>query len=182
MRPHVFKNKPEELLEEGLKIVESSSDSKFIHRVVMVNLMLSGKLNSLSLSKLSGISQRTLNHWITVADEEGFDRLKAIKQSGKPPRLNNDQLEEIKDALSQDPEKSGYRVWDGPSLSQFIKSKYAIELGVRQCQRLFHKLGFSLLRAQTFPSKDEQNEQQRQDLKKTQGHQAKSQCHLSFSR
>ena len=142
MRLRIFKNNPEELLEKGLKIVASSNDSKYIHRVVMVNLMLSGKLSSLALSKLSGISQRTLNQWVTIADEQGFERLKAVKQTGKPSKLNDNQLEEIKDAISKDPEKSGFKVWDGPSLSAYIKAKYSIRLGVRQCQRLFHKLGF----------------------------------------
>ena len=75
MRVRAFKNNPDELLEKGIEIVESSNESKYIHRVVMVNLMLSGKLSSLALSKLSGISQRTLNQWLTIADEQVFEGL-----------------------------------------------------------------------------------------------------------
>ena len=59
MSVRAFKNNPDELLEKGIEIVESSNESKYIHRVVMVNLTLSGKLSSLALGKLSGISQRT---------------------------------------------------------------------------------------------------------------------------
>jgi len=33
-------------------------------------------------------------------------------------------------------------LWDGKTLSAFISKEYTIQLGVRQCQRLFHKLGF----------------------------------------
>jgi transposase len=34
--------------------------------------------------------------------------------------------------------------WDGKTLSAFIKRQYGIDLGVRQCQRLFRQLGFRL--------------------------------------
>jgi len=35
-------------------------------------------------------------------------------------------------------------LWDGKTLSAFIEKRYGIELGVRQCQRLFRQLGFRL--------------------------------------
>ena len=132
MRLHTFKHNPDELLKEGLQLVGSSSDSKFIHRVVMVNLMLSGNISSLQLSQLSGIAQRTLNQWLNTVDEYGFERLRAIKQDGRPRKLTDNQLVEIKDAISNNPEENGFKVWDGPTLSAFIKSKYGIELGDRK--------------------------------------------------
>ena len=45
---------------------------------------------------------------------------------------------------------------------------YEVELSVRQCQRLLRSLGFSLVRPQTFPSKGEENEQERTEYKKAQ--------------
>ena len=39
-------------------------------------------------------------------------------------------------------------------------------LGVRQCQRLFHEFGFSLIRSQSFPSKDHEKDPSRGELKK----------------
>jgi transposase len=35
-------------------------------------------------------------------------------------------------------------IWDGTTLSAYIKKKYEIDLGVRQSQRLFRLLGFRL--------------------------------------
>ena len=35
-------------------------------------------------------------------------------------------------------------LWDGKSLSAFIQDRYAVPLGVRQCQRLFRRLVFRL--------------------------------------
>jgi len=36
---------------------------------------------------------------------------------------------------------NGY-LWDGKTLSVFIEQHYSVQLGVRQCQRLFRQLGF----------------------------------------
>ena len=69
--------------------------------------------------------------------------------------LNDDQCLEIKNALQNPPELSGIsaNIWNGKSLSLYIKKEFEITLGVRQCQRLFKKLGFSLKRARPIVSK-----------------------------
>ena len=59
-----------------------------------------------------------------------------------------------------------YTVWDGPALSDYIQKTYGINLGVRQCQRLFHELGFSQIRPQTFPSKGKEDDSRRDAFKK----------------
>lgn len=46
------------------------------------------------------------------------------------------------------------------------KEGYVIDLSVRQCQRLFHELGFSRIRPQTYPSLGESNEEERKAFKK----------------
>lgn len=76
-------------------------------------------------------------------------------------------MKEVRTVLeADDPKKYSQNVWDGPSLSAYIEDTYKIKLSVRQCQRLFHTLGFSLVRPQTFPSKREQNEAERTEYKK----------------
>ena len=163
-----YKTDPAQLLEKGQQIVESTSDAKYRHKVEMVNLVLGG-LTPSYLSTYCGDSKRTITLWVKIADEQGFEALKPKKPTGRPPRLTNEQKAEICAILEEDnPKKYGQNVWDGPSLSSFIEKTYAIKLCVRQCQRLFHSLGFSLVRPQRFPSKGEQNEQDRTEYKKTQ--------------
>jgi transposase len=36
----------------------------------------------------------------------------------------------------------GQNLWDGKLLSHHLQERYATELGVRQCQRLFRRMGF----------------------------------------
>ena len=49
-------------------------------------------------------------------------------------------------------------LWDAPLLSEHLRRRYGIELGVRQCQRLFRQMGFRLRQprpqvAQSDPTK-----------------------------
>ena len=162
-----YKTDPAQLFAEGQQIVRSASDAKYRHKVEMVNLVISG-LSPSYLSSYCGDSKRTITLWVKTVDEQGFGALKAKKPTGRPAKLTKEQKAEIRAVLEEDdPKKYGQNVWDGPSLSAYIEKTYAIKLCVRQCQRLLHNLGFSLVRPQTFPSKGEQNEQERTEYKKT---------------
>lgn len=166
MNTRAFIHDPEELLKEGTSIINSSSDAKYVLRVALVNFMLAKTASAEELSWLSGIPRRTLTSWVQKVDEYGFESLRAIKQTGRPSRLTEEQMAEIKVAIESDPEDSGYRVWDGTTLSDYIHDRYGIELGTRQCQRLFHTLGFSRIRPQKYPSLHEGNNKEREAFKK----------------
>lgn len=162
MNTRAFIHDPEELLKEGTSIINSSNDAKYVLRVALVNFMLAKTASAEELSSLSGIPRRTLTSWVQKVDEYGFESLRAIKQTGRPSRLTEEQIAEIKVAIESDPEDSGYRVWDGTTLSDYIHDRYGIELGTRQCQRLFHTLGFSRIRPQKYPSLHEGNNKERE--------------------
>lgn len=166
MNTRTFIHDPDELLKEGTSIINSSNDTKYIFRVALVNFMLARTSTAEELSALSGIPRRTLTSWVQKVDEGGFESLKAVKQPGRTSRLTEKQLAEIKVAIENDPEESGYRVWDGTTLSEYILETYQIELGVRQCQRIFRSLGFSKIRPQKYPSLDERNDEERDKFKK----------------
>ena len=161
-----YKTNPNQLLAEGQLIVSSTQDAKYQHKVEMVNLVLSG-LTPSYLSRYCGDSKNTITLWVKIADEHGFEALKEKNHPGRPSKLNSKQLVEICAVLEEDdPKKYGFNVWDGPSLSDFILKQYQVKLGVRQCQRLFHQLGFSQIRPQAFPSKDREEDPSRGEFKK----------------
>jgi transposase len=60
--------------------------------------------------------------------------------------LNEKQRKEINSALRRMPRDMGLggNLWDGKTLAAWIARRYEIDLGVRQCQRLFRQLGFRL--------------------------------------
>ena len=169
MRKHKFINNPKELLEQGKRIISEKAedeDKKYYYRVSMVNLMLSG-MSPKELSSNCGYSARTLQGWLKKVDESGWETLRTKKQPGRPSTLTDEQVEEIKASVKEEPEKSGYTVWGGPSLSDYIKSRYGVVYGVRACQKLMHRMGFSLIRPQIYPSLENPDKEARENFKKS---------------
>lgn len=167
MNRRKYKSDPEKLLEQGKKIMmrSESTDSKYKIRVFSVNLVLSG-MSAAEVAEKAGVARSTVSDWVKTADEQGFDALKTVKPTGRHPKLNKTQREEIDAILQKNPNEYGYKVWDGPSLSDLIKKEYHIKLSIRQCQRLFHELGYSRIRPQVFPSKEYEDTEAREEFKK----------------
>lgn len=155
----------ERLKEQARAIVKANNDARYLHRVECVNLVLHGMTPSF-LSGLVREGKNTITSWVKIADEQGFEALKIKEYPGRPEKLSPEQLEVIRAAVADAPENYGFRVWDGPALSSFIDTKFKVAMSVRQCQRLFHKLGFSLIRPRTMPTKGEDNQEQREEFKK----------------
>ena len=80
--------------------------------------------------------------------------------------ITEDQYKEIDAVLQTDPKEIGYKNWDGPTLSTYISRKYNVNMSVRQCQRLFHSLGYSHIRPQPYPSKGYEDSEARNEFKK----------------
>lgn len=167
MNRRKYKSDPEKLLEQGKRIMmgSDSTDPKYYFRVFSVNLVLSG-MSAVEVAEKAGVTRSAVSDWVKTADERGFDALKTVKPSGRRPKLCKTQREEIDAILKKNPNDYGYKVWDGPSLSDLIKKKYHINLSIRQCQRLFHELGYSRIRPQVFPSKEYEDTEAREDFKK----------------
>lgn len=150
-------NSPEELKKEIQKYFKNSDEAKFIHRLHGILLKIDNKDNACeTIAQLFGQSSRTISNWINKVNNAGnIEVLRDKLKPGRNTKLNDVQLEKIKDVLQKLPETNGVsaNIWDGKSLSFYILKEFEINLGVRQCQRLFKKLGFSLKRARPIVAK-----------------------------
>ncbi len=166
MRRREYQQTEEEIIQDCQRIIgDKSTAKKFLRRVLAVNMFFNGSGIS-QVCKTHGIARQTFSKWLTTVEKEGVDKLRDKEHKGRVPRLSEQQLKEIKLAVENDPQAEGYNVWDGPSLSDFILKKYGVTLGVRRCQYMFHEMGFSLIRPQTFPNLGEGNEDEREAFKK----------------
>ena len=166
MNNRKYKTNPDELLAQGQAIMSSSDESRYLFRVFAVNMVLAGTPAS-QVGASAGFTKGAVTGWVKTADEQGFKALRPQKRAGRPAKLSADQLKLIDTALQNDPKDHGFKVWDGPALSSHIRQKFKIEIGVRQCQRLFHSLGYSRIRTKSFPSKGYEDTKEREDFKKT---------------
>jgi transposase len=83
---------------------------------------------------------------VTRFEKDGLAAMVEGERPGRPCFLGDKELAEINRVLRQTPKTAGLgeNLWDGKGLSAFIKKQFRVELGVRQCQRLFRQLGFRL--------------------------------------
>lgn len=123
--------------------IRRSEESRYDHRLHGVLLVAQG-MSCPEVSHLLGDSPRTIEYWVRRFEEGGLAGLVEGERSGRPRRLSDMQLAEIDSMLRQTPESVGISsgIWDGKGLAAFIKMKYGVILGVRQCQYMFKFLGF----------------------------------------
>lgn len=159
MKVRKFVNDKDSLRAAGIQFIQSSRDVKSGYRAAIVNLALGG-IPKKELSLSCGESVGTINNWIKRADIYGFESLALSSPPGRKSRLTDEQYSVIREAVLAPPEEYGFNVWDGKAVSAFIEREFNVSLGVRQCQNILKKkLGLSLIRPQTLPSKGNENQE-----------------------
>jgi len=125
--------------------IRRSEESRYDHRLHGLLLVAQG-MSCRAVGQLLGDSPRTVQYWVGRFESEGLAGLTEGERGGRPTRLNEEQIGEIEIALREPPTASGLQayLWDGKTLSVFIRQRFGVDLGVRQCQRLFRQLGFRL--------------------------------------
>jgi transposase len=122
-----------------------SEESRYDHRLHGVLLVANGQ-SCRGVAELFGEDATTVQRWVRRFEEHGFEGLRDGERSGRPRLLVERQWRQLQRDLRRDPEQFGHAqgLWDGRLLSSHLKKHYGIDLGVRQCQRMFHQMGFRL--------------------------------------
>lgn len=147
--------------------IRRSENSRYDHRLHGLLLVAQG-MSCRQVAELLGDSPRTVAYWVRRFESSGLSGLIEDEKSGRPRRLNDEQIETIDAALRMKPSDFGLssNLWDGKTLSAFVKNKWDINLGTRQCQRLFRQLGFRLRKPRSLIARA--NAEEQAQVKKTQ--------------
>jgi transposase len=145
-------------------------------RIAGLLLILSG-WKSTQIAELFGLTRWSVVKWIRKANSDGLGMVTDRARSRRPPRLDQDVLNKLDEALSKSPQDSCLRAthrqvgiprakWDGVVFVEYLKKAYHVEIHVRHAQRL---LGYSLRRPvyRFVQAKKEGVEEFRATLKKT---------------
>lgn len=127
--------------------ISRTCEGRYFHRLHVVLYVLQGA-STYEAARLYRDSPRAIEYWVHKLLSSGLAGLWEGDRPGRPGRLTSADLERLRKEIRQSPRELGYdqNLWDGLLLSHHLKDQYAVSLGVRQCQRLFHKLGFTLQR------------------------------------
>jgi len=125
--------------------IQRSEESRYDHRLHGVLLVAQG-ITCPDVARVLGDAPRTVEYWVHRFDQRGLAGLREGERPGRPSRLNEHQFQEINRVLRGKPSDAGMRVnlWDGKTLAAWIEKEFEIDLGVRQCQRLFRQLDFRM--------------------------------------
>jgi transposase len=125
--------------------IRRSPEARYDHRLHGVLLVAHG-LSCREVARRLGDAPRTVENWVHRFEQDGFAGLADGQREGRPSRLNSKQRVQVEEALRRSPADYGLaaQLWDGPLLSSFLKKRFGVTLRVRQCQRLFRRLGFRL--------------------------------------
>lgn len=127
--------------------ISHTREGRYFHRLDVILYVLQGA-SPYDAARLFGHSPRTIEYWVHRLLSHGLAGLGEGNRTGRPGRLSATDLQKLQNDLRRSPRGLGYsqNLWDGVLLSHHLEKEYSTSLSVRQCQRLFHKLGFSLQR------------------------------------
>ncbi len=125
--------------------IRRSEESRYDHRLHGVLLVAQG-MSCRQVSELLGDAPRSVAYWVRRFERDGLGGLTEEERPGRPRRLSEEHIQSIDEALRRSPTDFGLtgNIWDGKTLSAYVRREWDVSLGTRQCQRLFRQLGFRL--------------------------------------
>ena len=125
--------------------IARSEESRYDHRLHGI-LLVSNGISCYQVAEWLGQNPVTIQRWVNRFEADGFAGLQEGERPGRPRRLNETQWEAVDRDLRRSPRELGYaqNLWDGKLLAHYLAEAYGVDVGVRQCQRMFRQLGFRL--------------------------------------
>ena len=125
--------------------IARSEESRYDHRLHGLLLVAKGE-SCRAVAELFDEDARTVQRWVQRFEEQGFEGLREGERPGRPGTLDARQWQRVAVELRRSPREFGHaaNLWDGKVLAEHLKKRHGVSLGVRQCQRLFRRMGFRL--------------------------------------
>ena len=128
--------------------------------------------SSRKLQELYNTSFKQILNWVERFEKEGIEGLRDKEKSGRPSKLTESQLQEVKNlVLEKSPSDYGINsaTWTGPLLIKYIKDHYQIEYKKAQIYNILKNLGLTYQKGRgIYPEADEQKREDfKEALKKT---------------
>lgn len=124
--------------------IARSDESRYDHRLHGL-LLITGGQSCQQVAELFGEDRRTVQRWVRRFERHGLEGMREGERSGRAS-LDTKQWAALGRDLRRPPEAFGLtgHLWDGKLLSEHLRKRYGVTLGVRQCQRIFGQMGFRL--------------------------------------
>ncbi|ANH81771.1 transposase [Niabella ginsenosidivorans] len=122
---------------------------------------------SRKLEELYNTSFKQITNWVHRFEQEGIEGLKDKRGRGRKSKLDEEQLERIKQLLlNESPIDFGFNTatWTGPLVIDWIRKYFGLEYKKAQIYNILKSLGFSYQKEREYSRK--QAKRSRKPLKK----------------
>ncbi len=156
---------PDFSINELNEIYQEENDPKAKIRLLAAILRKEGK----TLEEISSTVKHpltTVGDWLRRLHTEGISRKNNKKPSGRPKRLTDKQIENLKPILFKSPQEQGFPfiIWTTKPVIQLIEKLYNVSYKPLQVRRILHSLGLSCQKPR--PSHRKANKQLQEGFKK----------------
>ena len=88
----------------------------------------------------------TIHDWLQRIENQGIKNIYDAKQPGKPSKIKEKQLEELKNILRKTPQEQNipFVLWTTNLVQYIILKKFNVEFKVRQVRNIVKKINFML--------------------------------------
>jgi len=95
-----------------------------------------------------GVSRVSAGRWYRVWEQEGMEGLRGPGRTGRHPRLDASQLEQLEAALLAGPAAHGYQtqVWTLPRIARLIRKLFGVSYHPGHVWRILRRMGWSAQR------------------------------------
>lgn len=113
-------------------------------RIRAGRMLLSGKRPA-EVALAVGVARQTVYTWKALLDEGGIDALRAVPDRGRPAKLDEAQLAQLRSALLRSPTEHGFatELWTLKRVGAVIERMHGVRFGQTQIWRILGALGFS---------------------------------------
>src|SRR6476660_4355185 len=105
--------------------IRRSEESRYDHRLHGVLLVAYG-MNCSQVADLLGDAPRTVAYWVERFEEKGLGGLHEGSRSGRPSKLDADQIADLQRVLRGKPSEVGLsgNPWDGKTMSAYLRTRH----------------------------------------------------------
>lgn len=127
------------------KLAEEDTDPKAVKRLFTAIDYKLGE-SPATLEEKYGISENNIYVWLDRIEERGLEAaLYDEPKPGRPPKLTDEEREELESVLSESPQEVGYDVdvWTPKFVQHWLEANFDVEYTLRHVRRLMKEAGLS---------------------------------------
>jgi transposase len=138
------------------ELATRTREGAVVRRLLAIALILEGHSRE-EAARLSGMDRQTLRDWVHRYNADGVAGLSSRWGAGRPPALNDAQMEELRSLVLEGPDLERNKVvrWRCVDLRAEIATRWSVTLTKGTIGKLLRRLGMTRLQPRPYhPKKD----------------------------